>query len=515
MSKRSLNLNRAVSCHTANQGLVGWWLGLPGCLDKTSLRDITPFRNPAILDPPNSGYKSSVVLDGTNTRFYSLLNTAGTYNYAGATARILNILPLSLKGPLSVSAWFRNTAATSGYTGQFLSLCNSSNNWGLGLGYNQIVTTRYGAILNTSPCGASPGTYHYLYTQDGANHNKLFINGVLYASATGAGDAANLDTIQIIKGVGNVGSSVGDYVGDVRVLNWDASNQAGFLYRQRLKAYPDLLAYRSWVSFAKPAGAAANVSITQGAVALTPENLTVTRSVGATISQASLSLTPQAVTTSLAALASISQGSVALTAQSLPSVSMAAGASITQGSVTLTGELITFSITSPPPPPGVITATIAQGSVSIAGQQITTAATFGASVAQGSVGLTARSLPSVALSANASITQGSVNLTAESLPSVSLAANASIAQGSVSLTPQTITYSIVPASPPPPPGTITAAIVQGSVDLSGQQITVQISSATISVPFDIVASENIWVANVVDGAAAITMRVYSETVHIS
>lgn len=269
MSKRSLNLNRAVSCHTANQGLVGWWLGLPGCLDKTSLRDITPFRNPAILDPPNSGYKSSVVLDGTNTRFYSLLNTAGPYNHAGATARILNILPLSLNGPLSVSAWFRNTAATSGYTGQFLSLCNSSNNWGLGLGYNQIVTTRYGAILNTSPCGASPGTYHYLYTQDGANHNKLFINGVLYASATGAGDAANLDTIQIIKGVGNVGSSVGDYVGDVRVLNWDASNQAGFLYRQRLKAYPDLLAYRSWVSFAKPAGAAALNAAGAGTVSIT------------------------------------------------------------------------------------------------------------------------------------------------------------------------------------------------------------------------------------------------------
>lgn len=254
MSKRSLNLNRAVSNHPANQGLIGWWLGLPGYADKTRLRDITQLRNSVVLDTPNGGYQSSVVLDGTNTRFSSLLNTAGLYNYAGATAQLLNIPPLSLNGPLSVSAWFRNTAVTSGYTGQFLSLCKSSNNWGLGLGYNRIVTTRYGAILNTSPCGASPGTYHYLYTQDGANHNKLFINGVLYASSTGVGDAANLDKIQIIKGVGNVGSSVGDYVGDVRVLNWDASNQAGFLYRQRQQAYPDLLSYRSFVSFAKTAG---------------------------------------------------------------------------------------------------------------------------------------------------------------------------------------------------------------------------------------------------------------------
>jgi hypothetical protein len=390
VSKRSLNLNRAVSCHTANQGLVGWWLGLPGCLDKTSLRDITPFRNPAILDPPNSGYKSSVVLDGTNTRFYSLLNTAGPYNYAGATAQILNILPLSLNGPLSVSAWFRNTAATSGHTGQFLSLCKSSNNWGLGLGYNRIVTTRYGAILNTSPCGASPGTYHYLYTQDGANHNKLFINGVLYASATGAGDAANLDTIQIIKGVGNAGSSVGDYVGDVRVLNWDASNQAGVLYRQRLKGYPDLLAYRSFVSFAKASSGGTGVTGTAATTAGTT-----------TTSTATVAITGTAATT--AGTPSIGTGTVKISGTAATTAGTTASGT---GTVTITGTASTSA--------GTVTA--GTGATVVGAAAVTTASTTTAGTGTvritGSGSVTAGSIAAgtaaVLVTGNGAITASSV-----------------------------------------------------------------------------------------------------------
>lgn len=180
-------------------------------------------------------------------------------------------------------------------------------------------------------------------------------------------------------------------------------------------------------------------------------------------------------------------------------------------SFTSSTDVSTFGwIATPSGGSTTITASIAQGTVSLTPETLPSVSlSANASIAQGSVSLTPETV-TITRSVNATITQGSVALTAETLPSVSLSANASIAQGSVSLTPETITATIVPASPPPPPGTITANIVQATVNLSPQTVTptatfgVSISQGSVSLTPQTVTTTRAVGASVSTGYVSLT-----------
>jgi hypothetical protein len=247
MSKKSLNLNNAVSNHQSNQGLVGWWLSFGDRVGGPNYWDISQYRNHAkiiaYVPPTGPGH----VVDNTSTKFGAIksdgLNTDGAEVNSG-------LVPMALNGPLTVSCWVQNFATGDA---QFLTLGDSVDA-GTGLRYSRVQRNAYGATIVNAPLSTSPGMYHYLYTQDISNR-WLYINGSLYAYASGGSlDSVAFSRLWFCKNTfigGTEPTPAGDLVGDVRIKSSaTTATEALFLYKQRLKSYSDLLSYRSWVSLA-------------------------------------------------------------------------------------------------------------------------------------------------------------------------------------------------------------------------------------------------------------------------
>lgn len=371
MSKRSLNLNRAVSCHTANQGLVGWWLGLPDNPPKDRLPDISYNKNDAIIGPPNGGgYQAKIRLDRTNTRFSSLLADSAQYNDVKAVATISNVSPLVLSGPLTISFWLH--AFGSGYSGKILSLYDStSSNAGIGLTYNNVIRNRFGIGITGLPLD-TPGIYHVLYTQNGANGGYAYINGNLYSSTnSSSGDSGSkLDTVNLLSNPGYSGAYPGDLVGDLRISRLLSSPaQAFYLYQQRLRAYPDLLAYRSFVSFAKPSSGGTGITGTGSTTAGTTTTGTATVAIAGTAVTTAGTTSSGTAAVKIAGTAATTAGT---TASGTGTVTITGTASTSAGTVTVgTGATVVGAV-------AVTTAgttTTGTGTVKITGTGVTTAGT--------------------------------------------------------------------------------------------------------------------------------------------
>ncbi len=515
MSKKSLNLNRAVSNHPSNQGLIGWWLGLPQFVGGPKYWDITPYHNHAVINPyspPGISSSWANVVDGNGKPFGALMADgvrSGGYGIChGADVQVMNgVASLPQNKPLTISAYIRNNQSSDG---QFLTVDDSggnptvynSNGNGFGLRYYKVQNQSNGIAYVNAPCAVTPGPWHYLFTQD-AGAMYMYANGVLYNSANSISSFSNpINRVWFGRNTftnGGEGMYSGELIGDVRIRAGATSKaEAAFVYQEWLKGYPNLLAWRSFVSLARPAtSTTVTASITQASLSLTPQTVTVTLARSAAISQASLSLAaqtvttsiaaaaaitqaslslaPQTVTTSITASAAVSQGSLSLTPQTV-TTSIAASAAVSQASLSLTPQTVTTSIAvsaavaqalltlaaqtisytivpaSPPPPPGTVSASIIQGSLSLTPQTITAAATFSAAVSQASLALTPQTITATVVR-SAAIVQASLSLAAQTI-TTSIAASAAITQTSLTLAAQTISYTIVPASPspPPPPG---------------------------------------------------------------
>lgn len=281
MGKRSLNLTRPVSTHPSNQGLIGWWLALPGMVGGPKYWDISQYRNHATLQSfaPPSGPGN--VVDGSNTKF-GAIKCDGVDTH-GAEASVANIPTLNLGNPLTISLWLQNVA---GENAQCLSVCNSGYA-GIGIRTRTPQNNVNGGPLvygsNPPPSSSSAGKWHLVYTQDSVNNN-LYVNGNLWQSDPAASgytrSTVNFSRLWFAKNTylgGSEGLASGDLLGDVQILNRAASKaEVALRYQQRLRGYPDLLAYRSWVSFAKTAGGGTNsVSVSDAATGTESVSITV------------------------------------------------------------------------------------------------------------------------------------------------------------------------------------------------------------------------------------------------
>lgn len=455
MSKRSLNLDRPVSNHPSNQGLVGWWLTLPGMIGGPRHRDIFA-GNHAVLQAYSPPTGPNIVADGTSSRFGAMVLDGDDKH--GAEAQIVGAATLNLSGPLTISWWMQNR--TSGAYGFSACVCDSGIN-GIGLDYSQVQQNSSGSTLTSSPVRLAPNKYYLLYTQD-ATTNYLYVNGVLYSSTTNARNNVNLSRVWFGKNTylsGSQSPPAGDLVGDLRLRRtYTTAAEAALWYQQRLKGYPDFLAYRSWVSFAKKAGGTAyTLAVDQGSVSLSGQAVNLLAARTLPVAQGSVTLTAEPANLLAGRVQVVDQGTVNLSAQS---VNLLAGRSlpVAQDSVALTSQTVNLLATR--------TLTVDQGSVALTGQAVTLTYSGSGSktltVDQGTISLSAQAVNLVA-NRTLAVTQGSVALTGQTVNLVA-ARTLTVDQGSVALTGQAVTLTYSGS------GAKVLTVDQGTISRTGQAV---------------------------------------------
>lgn len=480
MSKRSLNLDRPVSNHPSNQGLVGWWLTLPGMIGGPRHRDIFA-GNHAVLQAYSPPTGPNIVADGTSSRFGAMVLDGDDKH--GAEAQIVGAATLNLSGPLTISWWMQNR--TSGAYGFSACVCDSGIN-GIGLDYSQVQQNSSGSTLTSSPVRLAPNKYYLLYTQD-ATTNYLYVNGVLYSSTTNARNNVNLSRVWFGKNTylsGSQSPPAGDLVGDLRLRRtYTTAAEAALWYQQRLKGYPDFLAYRSWVSFAKKAGGTAyTLAVDQGSVSLSGQAVNLLAARTLPVAQGSVTLTAEPANLLAGRVQVVDQGTVNLSAQS---VNLLAGRSlpVAQDSVALTGQSVNLLAARTLP--------VAQGSVTLSGQAVNLLAARTLPVAQGSVALSAQDVNLIYSGGGAkvlTVDQGTISLSGQSV-NLLAARTLPVAQGSVTLTAEpvnllfgrTLTVSqgtiALTAEPVNLLAVRTLPVVQASVALTAQAVTLTYSGS--------------------------------------
>ena len=282
MSKRSLNQSRAVSSHTANQGLVGWWLALPGRIGGPKYWDLVN-GNHAVLRNYTPGSTGSQIVAGAG----GLGNLLGDGNGNSGADAIINNGPLiSTTSALTVAIYLEIKTASQGSYTTPLCVVNSGNS---GAGIAMAYMGPLSIIGGTTITGAvnlqiTPGKYHYAYTRS-STQSQIYVNGSLKVTGGTGGDNVVANKIAFGRYTYNSGlaPAAGDVFGDVRFASRTVSAaELAFWYQERLKGYPNLLAYRSFVSFAKPSSGGTGITGTAATTAGTTTTSTATVAIAGT-----------------------------------------------------------------------------------------------------------------------------------------------------------------------------------------------------------------------------------------
>lgn len=465
MHGRALDLDRPVSDHPLNYGLIGWWAAMPfgPYMGGARLLDLLGLTHGTLTNGPawagsmgRTGGRGSVSFDGTN-------------DYALATLPLLSM-------PVTIMCWARPNTTLAG-NGSAVSVVNGDLSQYCTLSFRTTSdATRVWALTRTAGPTFAQAATSTSYAPAAWNH----VAGVFTSSTSRAaflnGGNKGTDTTSNNPGgfvngyvgtLNNVSSFFPGSVDDVRVYTRALSDAEVFAaYEQSLKGHPDTLRWmtrRAWFLGDTGGGGGATYALTAMAGSYTVTGADATLKVARTlpVANGSYNLSGTSVLLRRGYPMTVQVGAYTLTGQNIL-LTHGYSTTVSSGDYAVTGQAVQLLCGH--------TVTADQGSYTITGQTVNLKHEHDVTVGAGSYVVTGQSV-TLNRSASVTVSTGSYGVTGQPVSFLRTYVVV-VAPESYSLNGQPVVLG----------GEKTVTVDPGSYSLSGQDVSFHLARALQAVP---------------------------------